>query len=409
MEYHVARGLILERNPYFYAVDTEGNQLPYIDRIEAELVEDMEVLKLKLINGESDMQLRPYVDPSDFSMLVRGQESGGYKVLFWDSGSGTGPILYPNWNHPDDAKRELYRKPEFRRAVSMALNRERMRTMLFFGLGELTTGTMSPKAVEYHRTEEGRELYRAWRDSAVEYNPEEAKGLLDSIGVIDYDGDGWRDMPNGAPLHLRIDFNAAAQRFDVQTNELAKTDLEAIGLRVLLNPVDSSQMSLMDANATFDIHNSFGVSDGPNHMVFPQWLVPIDVSRWAPLNGGWYSVLGTHKEGTELDKPPRERNPVREEPEPGGPIDRLQKIYDLAKVEPDEEKREQYVFDMIRIHIEEGPFFIGTVGNHSRAVVVSERMRNVPAKEDMPVGGFTDPWIVPFPAISMPAQYWLAD
>ena len=90
----------------------------------------------------------------------------------WDSGSGTGPIYYTNWNHPDPAKQELYRKPEFRRALSHAINRQRIQRMLFFNLGEITTGTFSPKAIEFHRTEEGRELYRQWRDAYVEYNPE---------------------------------------------------------------------------------------------------------------------------------------------------------------------------------------------------------------------------------------------
>ena len=105
----------------------------------------------------------------------------------------------------------------------------------------------------------------------------------------------------------------------------------------------------MDANATFDVHNSWEVGDGPNHLVFPQWIVPIDVSRWAPLNGGWYSVIGTDKEGTELDKAPRERSPVREEPEPGGPIARLQELYDIAKVEPDQAKRDQLALEMVKI------------------------------------------------------------
>ena len=316
--------------------------------------------------------------------MMRGQEAGGYKVILWDSGSGTGPILYPNWNHPDDAKREVYRMPEFRRAMSMALNRQRMQSMLFFGLGERSTGTLSPKAAEFHRSEAGRQAYLDWRDSYVEYNPEEAKRLLDSIGVVDRDGDGWRDLPNGDPLVIRIDFNAAAQRFDVQTNELAEVDLEAIGLNVQLNPVDSSQLSLMDANATFDVHNSYGVSDGPNLLVFPQWLVPIDVSRWAPLNGGWYSVQGTAKEGTELDKAPRERSPIREQPEPGGPIERLQALYDLAKVEPDVAKRDSWPWRWYGFTLKKVLH-----RNHCQplsAVIVSNKMRNAPTNDDLAIG-----------------------
>ena len=33
-----------ERNPYYYKVDTEGKQLPYIDRIVSVQVEDVEMV-----------------------------------------------------------------------------------------------------------------------------------------------------------------------------------------------------------------------------------------------------------------------------------------------------------------------------------------------------------------------------
>ncbi|NLA57576.1 MAG: ABC transporter substrate-binding protein [Firmicutes bacterium] len=406
VEHEPARRLVLERNPYYYAVDTAGNQLPYIDRVEINYVEDLEVVKLKLLNGEADMQVRPYVALSDLAMLKRNEANGGYKVYLWDSGSGTGPIYYWNWNHPEPKKQELYRKPEFRRALSHAINRERIQRMLFFNLGEITTGTFSPKAIEFHRTEEGRELYKRWRDAYLEYNPEKAKELLDSIGVKDYDGDGWRDFPDGSSLFVRIDHDALINKTDQQTNEMVKADWEAIGIRTILNPVDSSALQMMDQTATFDIRDSWELGDGPNFLVFPQWIVPIDLSRWAPLYGSWYSVQGTPEAELELDLAPRDRTPPREEPVPGGPVDRLHKLYDQAKVEPDLEKREQLVFEMIKIHIEEGPFFIGTVADYPRVVIVNEKMRNVPDHDDLALGGFVNPWIMVYPAITHPATYF---
>ena len=151
--------------------------------------------------------------------------------------------------------------------------------------------------------------------------------------------------------------------------------IEAVGIRTILNPVDSSAMQMLDQTATFDIRDSWELGDGPNHIVFPQWIVPIDLSRWAPLYGAWSSVQGTAEAELELDLPPRDRTPPREQPVPGGPVDRLQKLYDLAKVEPDLETRERLVFEMIKIHIEDGPFFIGTVADYPRIVVVNEKMK----------------------------------
>ncbi len=408
VRYETAQKLVLERNPYYYAVDTVGNQLPYIDRIEVDFVENLEVVKLRLLNGESEMQIRPYLDLTDLSMLTKGAKEYDYQVKFWDSGSGTGPLFMFNMNNPDPAKRELYKKPEFRRALSLAINRVQLQKMLYFNMGELTTGTMSPKAAEFHRTEEGQQLYKEWRDSYVAYEPERAKEMLDSIGVVDQDGDGWRDMPDGSKLSLRVDFNAAVGVTDRQTNEMVKSTWEAIGVRTVLNPVDGSQLTLMETTATYDIRNSWEIGGVPNFILFPQFLVPVDGSRWAPLNGAWYSVQGTAKEGTELDKKARDRTPPREKPEAGGVVERLQALYDQARVEPDEAERDRLALEFVRIHKEEGPFFIGTVGNYPRIVVVSNKMHNVPDREDLALGGWVNPYIVPYPAITNPAQYWLA-
>ena len=78
-------------------------------------------------------------------------------------------------------------------------------------------------------------------------------------------------------------------RQEQQTNEMVKADWEAVGIRTVLNPVDRSAMQMMDRNATFDIRDSWEISDGPNFLVYPKWVVPIDNSRWAPLY--WWMVL----------------------------------------------------------------------------------------------------------------------
>ena len=155
----------------------------------------------------------------------------------------------------------------------------------------------------------GRQLFEAWRDSYSAYDPEKAKALLDEIGVVDRDGDGWRYLPSGAPLTLRIEQDALAGKESVDSNQFVKEDWEAIGLRTVINPVEGTQIQSMQRTATFDIRNSWEIGDGPDHVVFPNWLVPIGWERWAPLYGNWYAVKGTAAEGTELDKDPRDRTP----------------------------------------------------------------------------------------------------
>ena len=70
---------VLERNPYYWAVDTEGNQLPYIDRVQLTLAENLEVLNLRAIAGEYDLQER-HIDIGKLPVILENQEKSGYTV-----------------------------------------------------------------------------------------------------------------------------------------------------------------------------------------------------------------------------------------------------------------------------------------------------------------------------------------
>jgi len=406
--YEAGKRILLERNPYYYAVDTEGNQLPYIDAVDTTYVENAEVGKLKVLGGETEICVRPCksLPLADLSLLRQNETTQGYQVHLWDGGSGTGSCFFCNWNHPDPDKVKVYREPKFRRALSHAIDRAKIQKMTYFGTGFLTTGTMSPKAVEYNRTPRGKELFAKWRDLAVTYDPEAAKKLLDEIGVVDKNGDGWREMPNGKILELRIDYAANTQADHIQNDQLVKENWEAIGLKTLLNPVPPSDTTTIRTNANYDIWDSWEVGDGPNHLVFPAWVVPIENQRWAPLYGQWYAVKGTNLEGTELEKAPRDRTPPREEPAKDDPVFKIQELYDKAKVEPDDDKRESLVLDLIQVHIDYGPFFIGTVANLPTIVVFANNVGNVPNREQLGLGGFTNPWIMSYMGAVYPEQMY---
>jgi peptide/nickel transport system substrate-binding protein len=155
-------------------------------------------------------------------------------------------------------------------------------------------------------------------------------------------------------------------------------------------------------------HTNWEVGDGPNHLVYPQWLVPIENTRWAPLEGQFYAVLGTPAEHQELNVNPWKRNPPRMQPDPAGPIAAIWKIYNQSKVEPDFMKRTQFVWKMIKIHVDQGPFFTGTVGNYPQVIVAKTDLRNIPRKENLAQGGFVNPWVHPTPAVYDP-ECWFWD
>jgi peptide/nickel transport system substrate-binding protein len=403
-----------ERNPYYWAVDKEGNQLPYIDAIVVTGVQSQEVEKLRILDGKIDWSHHWVVALGDVSALKQAQDKTKLEIRFWDSGSGSGENAYFfSYDYVDEKMRNLIRMPEFRQALSHAYNRPEIQKSIYFNTGELTTGTLSPKAIEYNINDEGKQVYASWRDSALKYDPELAKQMLDKIGVK-AGADGKRTFPDGSPLKITLDYKADANQQTIAMNELLAKYWQSIGLDAQLNP-HPPQGWLDDWYAGKTLSNAgWGIGDGPNHLVYPQWLVPIEHERWAPLEGNFYALRGTPKvsdtlqELAEKDKNPWERTPPRLEAEKGGPVEQLWKIYDQTKVEPDPMKRHKLVWDMIKIHVAHGPFVQGNVANFPRPYVVKQGLTNVPKKEDLALGGFTDPWIHPTPAVYDP-ETWFWD
>ncbi|HEY8458030.1 MAG TPA: ABC transporter substrate-binding protein [Actinopolymorphaceae bacterium] len=403
------RQLTLERNPYYWCVDREGNQLPYIDTVSAIAVQDQEVAKLQIQQGKVDYLLGPFmgVNLGDVSGLKSAQSRSRIEPILWDSGDGTGTAFFFNYDYIDENLRKLIRNPKFRQALSHAFNREEAQKAIYFNTGEKTTGTMSVKAIEYHVNDEGRRVYREWRDSYVAYDPEKAKALLDEIGVVDRDGDGLREAPDGSKLIIRIEFGSNVASDVRQKNDMLERDWKAIGLDARQYPISPDAFSPQWEAGKLMSNAGWGIADGPNCLVYPQWLVPIEQTRWAPLEGQYYNVRGTPEENAEKNVDPYKRTPPRMEPEPGGPIERLWELYDRSKVEPDEMERHRLVWEMTRIHIEEGPFVQGTVANAPMVMLAHEELGNVPRKENLAQGGFVAPWIHPVPAVYDPETvFW---
>ncbi len=410
VQYDPGTRLLLDRNPYYYAVDPAGNQLPYIDTVDMTYVENLEVSKLRVIAGEQEICGRPcrYQPLSELSVFRDAEASVGFKTYLWDQGGGASFLLYPNWTHRDPQKRALYRNRDFRLGLSHAIDRVKIQKIVYFGTGELTTGTMSPKAIEFTANDTGQDLYRQWRDLGVQFDLDLANQLLDAAGAVDADGDGFRDLPSGDALTLRIDCSAGGleNKANAQNVEIVKEGWEAVGLKVQVNAVPDEQLVVMQDNSEIDIRSCWGLGDGPNFLVFPNWVIPIDNNRWAPLYGAWYKVIGTEKEGMELDQDPLDRNPPREEPGEGDPVWRLWELYNAARIEPDDAARLALSQDIIRVHVEDGPFVIGTVANTPSIVGHLDTVGNFPSYEQLGLGGFTGPWIMVYFGAVYPEQMY---
>jgi len=408
---------VWDRNPYYWCVDKEGNQLPYIDHIVCNALKDKEIEKLAYTSGKVDHAHFHGQALADIQSLKEAEPTSNLQVRFWDSGSGTASLYFFSLDYKDAKYREVFRDKAFRQALSLAYNRADAQKAVYFGLGELTTGTMSPKAIEYNINDQGKKAFTEWRDSFVKYDPAAAEKMLDAAGYKK-GADGKRTMKDGSKLEINLTIgsdDAQPGAEHLTKNEHLVRDWQAIGLDAKMNVVPSQGYDDKWHAGDYPMKTAWEVGDGPNHLVFPSWVVADEPDRWAPLHGKGYSLKGTDSEKQELDKSPWDRSPARindGEKDAYAPIADIHKIYEQSKIEPDPMKRNALVWQMIKIHVSEGPFFSGTINNPPRIILVHKGLLNVPTREDLlkdGLGGFVNPWIIPSPATYDPETWFWDD
>ena len=113
---------------------------------------------------------------NDVQGLRDSAERAKTEVVLWDSGSGTGSIFFFNYDYVDDDLRKLIREPKFRQAISHAFNREAVQKSVYFNTGEPTTGTLSPKAIEYTVNDTGQAGLRQLARLLRRVRPGEGQG-----------------------------------------------------------------------------------------------------------------------------------------------------------------------------------------------------------------------------------------
>ncbi|MGH3503307.1 MAG: ABC transporter substrate-binding protein, partial [Nocardioidaceae bacterium] len=160
--YKEGRSSLWERNPFYYAVDRAGNQLPFIDTMYWGMVQKEQVMKLQLRQGKVDFTEGRHskVNLADVEPLT--SSKSGQRVWYWDGGSGTGSIFFFNYDYPDEPMRKLIRNSAFRQALSHAYHRENVRKSVYYDTGDLTTGTLSPKGKSFHVNDNAQKIYQKW-------------------------------------------------------------------------------------------------------------------------------------------------------------------------------------------------------------------------------------------------------
>ncbi len=252
---------VLERNPYYFNVDAEGNQLPYIDSIVLTLAEDLEVLNLRAIAGEYDLQSR-HIDLQKLPLYIENAERGDYSIRLDPSDYGANVLLFFGQTYSADAEIAGWlQNVDFRRAVSMGVDGEQVNETFLLGLG-VARSVVPTAANPYYPGEEYETLYTA-------FDADAANQLLDDIGLSAKDGDGYRlRADNGERLTLTLTTPGASFVPYPKIAEMVANQLGGIGLHVIPEQLERSlwqsridngeiQLSLWDNGGTEDVFLHF--------------------------------------------------------------------------------------------------------------------------------------------------------
>jgi peptide/nickel transport system substrate-binding protein len=163
----------LERNPYYHAVDPEGKQLPYIDKMQMDRAADLSILDAKTVGGTYDFaafQLRIL----SYSTYAEGAAASNASMYLWPSGKGGEVVYNVNCNWPDEEMRTVFQDDRFRQALSLAINRADINNVIYFGNASETQYTVIP-ASRHYKPE--------YASAYAEFDIDRANALLDEIGL----------------------------------------------------------------------------------------------------------------------------------------------------------------------------------------------------------------------------------
>jgi peptide/nickel transport system substrate-binding protein len=251
-------------NPYFHMIDTTGQQLPYINEMDELFANDQEVRLLKLVNGEVDYKTQS-LQLADAPLLLENQEKGGYSIQLKPK-IAMQTVSF-NVTHEDEAKRAVFGDVRFRKAMSHAINRDALNGTAYFGQGTLQQYTGFSPLPEF--------IDAKWKTYAMEYDVEGAKATLDEIGMKDVDGDGFRELPNGAPLVINMQF--ATQGMAGQVVELISQDWANVGIKSTVKEVTPDEYRSSQSSNQLDVGlwekgQPLGIILGNNEL----WVPPFE-------------------------------------------------------------------------------------------------------------------------------------
>ncbi len=361
--------MLATRNPYYWKVDVEGNQLPYIDEVYFYLVQDNTAINTLGLEGKLDMQHRG-LSLSEYPVFLENAEKYGYHMLLWTVAQASGLTFFPNQSYSDPAYRELLQTFEFRQALSQAMDRDTINDIVW--LGQATPRTISVVNDSALYQPDIEKIY-------AEYDVELAKSLLDDIG-LPVGSDGYRTFADGSPLQLVIETSYTSGSL-LDGIELVAEYWREIGLDTKVEAT-SRDVYWPRAIGNEVMIATWSTDRGLVPMIDPIYQFPFDNRSWmGPAFGDWY------KSGGEIGE------------EPNAGLKELMDLYDQYRSTVDPAEQLRIAKEIVR-KTTTALNVIQTAGMSPGPVVVMDNFMNVQEEH-------TADWLIMTPGTMDPCHFWI--
>lgn len=227
-DFDTSQRVIFKRNPYYWKKDEDGNQLPRIDRVIWEVVENADTSLLQFRTGGTDAI---GISPAYFSLLKREEERGNFTIYNGGPDYGTRFMMF-NLNQGsrngqplvEPIKSRWFNNVNFRKAVAYAIDRQRLINNIYRGLGEPQNSPISVQSPFYDATIEG-----------YDHNIEKAKELLLAEG-FKYNDQGQLLDAEGNRVRFTLLSGTGSSTGEALGSQI-KQDLAAVGIQVDYTPI----------------------------------------------------------------------------------------------------------------------------------------------------------------------------
>ncbi len=231
-EYVPGQRIVLDRNPRYWRKAADGTQLPYLDRLVLQVVPDQDAELLRLQSGDIDMT-QSELRPDDYVAARRAEDQGRLKVVELGVGVDADAFwfrLKPEaWKN--DPRFAFVSKPEFRRAISHAVDREAFAENVFLGAAVPVWGPITP----------GNRIWFSPNVLRYPHDVNEAKEILKGIGLEDRNGNGVVEDARGNEARFTVITQRGIGWYERGTTEL-RNRLAQAGISLEIAPIDNGAL-----------------------------------------------------------------------------------------------------------------------------------------------------------------------